>query len=353
MAVKHRPISPRSRTSLLSRLLVPVAIAGLLFVGLAIYTVVNGELRLPFGGGVLFAFQKEEPKQTAKGTPAGTVAVLACPRNLPAYTMITQDHFYTKDGLHTVAVVPEAVEANRLFPANADGVKRLVGRVLRRNKSTNYAFTERDFLPVGTRPGPSAGIPPGKRGMWIDLATVQGLADARAGDRVDIVAAIELKTRPALDTSVLGNLADPVAKAKLTSVANRGANTPQASSWVVARRALVIQPRRSRSASPGKKRGGSSIEEVFVAMAPDEVASFSQALAQGVTLVAAPRSGQPDATTTEIHDSKPEDVNDELRRMLTGDDEQQSFGMVEVIRGGERHTITVPRNQADRETIKR
>ena len=60
MASRHRPISPRARTSFVSRLLVPVLIAGLIFAGLAVVTVVNGGLTLPFGGGVLFAFDGEE-----------------------------------------------------------------------------------------------------------------------------------------------------------------------------------------------------------------------------------------------------------------------------------------------------
>jgi hypothetical protein len=321
----------------------PVLIAGLLFVGLAAYTV-----RLPFGGGVLFAFQRDDGVQTAprRAQPEGTVAVFACPRNLPAFTKITREHLLTPDGLHSVPVVEEAIEPNGLFRTDVAGLQRLLGRVLGRNKPVNFAFTESDFLPEGTRPGPSAGIPPGKRGIWIDTSKVPGLADALAGDAIDLIAARLDKAAPPVTTSVLGNLTDPVMKARLETVANRGSDTAQARTWMIARAALVITPARprARTASGPQRQPPATVDEVFLAMEPHEVALFSQALAQDVAILAAPRSGQPETTPTEIEDSKPVDVAAEMRRMLTGEETAEPvFGMVEVIRGGERQSVTVPR----------
>lgn len=346
MVIRHRPTTSRSR-GFGSLLLKPLAIAGLLFVGLAAYTVINGELRLPFGGGVLFAFEKDDPETTENGLPAGTVAVYACPKKLPAFTKLTRDHLLTKTGLHTVPVVEQAIQPNGLFRADVDGLTRLLGRVLRREKPVNFAFTERDLLPKGTRPGPSAGIPPGKRGMWIDVTQVQGLADTRSGDYVDLVAATTSDASSKVDTNVLGNLTDPVMRARLTTLASSAKKSPQATSWVVARGALVITPMRSRELGGAKKAAKApTVDEVFLAMTPEDVAKFSQALAQKVTILAAPRSGQPELQPTEIRDSKVSDVNADLRKLLTGgDDQQASFGMVEIIRGGERQTITVPRTK--------
>jgi hypothetical protein len=350
MVARHRPVSPRTRSSVASRLLMPVLFACLMLVGIAAYTVINGELRLPFGGGVLFAFQKDEhdAAQPMRGQvqPAGTVGVLACPRNLPAFTKITREHLLTRDGLHTVPVVEEAIESNGLFRSDVAGLQRLLGRVLRRGKPVNFAFTDSDFLPKGTRPGPSAGIPPGKRGMWIDTSTVPGLVAALAGDSIDLIAARLDKTAPAVNTSVLGNLTDPVMKARLETVASRGSDGPEARSWMIARGALVITPTRSRqiTASGPQRQQPTIVDEVFLAMEPHEVALFSQALAQDVAILAVPRSGQPVATPTEIEDSKPVDVAAEMRRMLTGEAATEPvFGMVEVIRGGERQSVTVPR----------
>jgi len=354
MANRSRPVSPRARTRRSSRLLMPLAIAGVLLAGVVVYTVVNGELRLPFGGGVVFAFgeQKADEKKNGIQAPPGRVLALACPRELPAYTKITREHLDVGDDLYSLPVAPEQIEQLGLFPRSNDGYKSILGRVLRKPKPVNYVFTESDFLPKGTRPGISAGIPPGKRGVWIDISKVQGLSDVRAGDLVDLVAATAKKQQSKVDTNVLGNLTDPVMKARIEAVAKRASKTSSSSSWVVARNALVITPVRSRElpTSGAKKGNAPTVEEVFLAMAAPDVAQFSQALAENVTLLAAPRSGQPEAegVATEIRDVKPADASAELRKMLLGDDDEQaSFGMVEVIRGGQRQTITVPRSNQE------
>ena len=348
MATRIRPAPRRSGSSLSGRLLAPLAFAGVLFVGLAVYTVVNGELRLPFGG-VVLAFGGEEEAAGEAGPPKGTAAVFANPRMLPAFTKITREHLLVEDGsrLYTTPVVAQAIDQSKLFRADNDGLQRLLGRVLKRDKPVAYAFSEADFLPVGTRPGPSAGIPPGQRGVWIDVAKVQGLADVHPGDLVDLLAAEQNDAKPSVDPGLLGNLIDPVMKARLQAVADRDAKTKTASSWVVARGAKVISPPRSRPLpGNGAKRGNeATVEEVFLAMQPEDVSRFGQALAQKVTLLAAPRSSQPTDEPIEIRDDRPVDSGEELRKLLLGDEGSQgSFGMVEVIRGGARETVTVPRS---------
>lgn len=344
MATRHRPVSPRQRSG--SRLLMPLAIAGVLLAGLVVYTVVNGELRLPFGGGVVFAFGGEEKDQPTDATPPGHVEVFACPRDLPAYTKITREHLDVGTDVYTLPVLPEQIEPNGLIPkTNENYAKRLLGRVLRRPKPKNYVFRESDFLPKGTRAGLSAGIPEGMRGIWVDISKVNGLSDVRSGDFVDLVAATANKSKTEVDTKVLGNLIDPVMKARLEAGAKMASKTSDSSSWVVARSAQVIAPVRSRELpTKGAKKGNApTVEEVFLALAPQDVAQYSQALAQNVTILAAPRSSRPEDNPAEIRDSKPADASAELRKMLLGDEEQDArFRMVEVIRGGERQTITVP-----------
>ena len=347
MASRIRPVSKRAGSSLLGRLTTPLAVAGLLCASAAAYTAVAGELRLPFTG-VVLAFGSQEAAPAEQAPPAGTVAVFANPRVLPAFTKITREHLLIEEGarLYTTQVVAPAVPSNGLFRADNDGLQRLLGRVLKRAKPAGYAFSEGDFLPSGTRPGPSAGIPPGQRGVWVDVAKVQGLADVRAGDLVDLVAAEQGDARPTVETSVLDSLIDPVIKARLQAVADSAAKAKTASSWVVARGAAVIEPPRSRLlTSPDGRRGQErTIDEVFLAMRPEDVSRFGQALAQNVTLLAAPRSNQPNEEPTEIRDDRPADSGAELRKLLLGEaGVEGSFGMVEVIRGGARETVTVPR----------
>ena len=348
MAIGPRPVSRRRPTRPATRLLYPLRIAGIAVVALVVFTVIQGELRLPFGDGLVFAFGKPESPQVVQpaGTPAGTVAVLACPRVLPAFTKITREHLLTDEGLHTVPVVEPAIEPNGLFLADVVGVQRLLGRVLKREKPVNFAFSENDFLPPGTRAGTTAGIPPGKRGVWLDLDLVQGLSDVQPGDYVDLVAAKTMDAPPPPDLRVMENLSDPILRARLQRAAVMRKPATQARSWVIARQALIVTPVRRREINTGevsRAKPPKIVEEVFVAMAPEEVSNFSQALAQQVALVAAPRSGQPETEETEIQDVTPPDPSADLRRLLLGGDDEPIVNIIEVIRGNERQTVTVPR----------
>jgi hypothetical protein len=351
MASRSRPITPRPRGNFTNRIALPLVAAFALLLGLVGYTIWNGELRLPFGGGVVFSFGNQvhaAQRAGAQPMPAGTVAVYANPRALPAFTRITREHLLTGEGLHTVPVVATAIAANGLFAADAEGLQRLLGRVLKRDKPVNFAFSENDLLPVGTRPGLSAGIPPGKRGIWLDAEQVQGIAALRAGDLVDLVAAEPMAAPQAADPSVLGNIADPVLATSLRGLQLAGGNSATARSWVLARQALVVaSPRRREADQGGNRRAGAptGIEEVFLALLPEEIARCTQALARKVAIVAAPRSGQPDGTAAdagnEIADWTPPDPSAELRRLLL-DGKQPALGRVELIRGTARGSVTVP-----------
>ncbi|MGC6486898.1 MAG: hypothetical protein ACON4Z_04580 [Planctomycetota bacterium] len=356
MVTRIRPAPARSARSVSSRLLTATLVAGLLMVSGVVYTVVNGELRLPFTG-VVFAFgdaAEESAPATAGGlrVPDGHVPVYANPRALPAYTKITRDHLLVAGDLFTLPVPAAAVAQSALYRSGNPDLQRLIGRVLKQEKPALYAFAESDFLPKGTRPGPAAGIPPGMRGVWVDVREVTGLADLCAGDLVDVVAATADTAPREVDTGVLGNVTDTILKARIEAAANRAQQARSSSSWVVARAARVIAPIRSRPApgGAGARRAGETIDEVFLAMEPADVARFGQALAQDVTLLAAPRSSQPTDAPVEIADDRPADASEALRALLMGDgqDAPGSFGMVELIRGDTRETVTVPRTQGQR-----
>jgi len=323
-----------------------------LTISAVIYTAVNGELKIPFIDGAVFAFGKEQQDAAAPTPVSGSVDVYCSPRTLPAYTKITREHLLTENGSSTIPVIKQAVETSGLYRADPEGTQRLLGRVLKREKKMYYAFSEADFLPKGTRPGPSAGIPPGQRGVWVDVSKVNGLAELMAGDLIDLVAATAETKKAELNTTVLGNLTDTVMQARLEAAASKAAKGSATSSWVVARGAQVITPIRSRPRPGANAKRGSTetIDEIFLAMAPDDVAKLGQALAQKVTLLAAPRTNQPNAEPQEIADAMPADATAELRKALLGDDGTTgSFGMVEVIRGANRETVTVPRGGSAQE----
>lgn len=353
MPNRIRPASPNSRPSVWRMLFAPALIAGLLLVGALIFTAVNGELRLPFGGGALFSFGEPAEASSKKPAPLGSdeVWVYASPRPLPAYTKLTIDQLLYEGQPLTVRVNRSLAEKRGMFVKSAD-LASLQGRILGRDKPGLYAFTEKDLLPKGTKPGANAGIPPGMRGVWIDVSKVTGLADMRAGDHVDLVAATAETQPSTLDTSVLGNVTDTVMKARLTAAASTAQRGSASAAWVVAREARVIAPTRSRPrpGAGGKRGSAATLDEIFLAMKPDDVTQLSKALAQGTTLLAAPRSSQPTAEPVEIADDRPADATAELRKLLQGDAGQPgSMQMIEVIRGGVRETVTVPRGAASKD----
>lgn len=348
MAKRIRPVSPKSPSGFIGRLFAPVLIAGLLLVSATVYTVVNGELRLPFVEGALFRFGNDA--SAAEAEPAvldGSVKVWATYQPMRAFTKVGPRHLTMPNGQMSLRPVVLDKHPDRVFYEVLD-VPKLLNRVLKKDKPANSVFKESDFLPLETRAGVNAGIPPGKRGVWVDLSKVTGLADLQQGDVIDLVAATAPSNQTKLDTKVLGKVADTVMKARLEAAAAKTQKASAASTWVAARAATVIVPSRKRP-MPGasaKRANAAMLEEAFLAIEPEDVVRLSQALAQEVTLLAAPRSNQPIDEPVEIEDQMPEDATAALRKLLTGDEEAEgTMQMVEVIRGGQRETVTVPRQE--------
>ena len=348
MANRIRPVSPKSPPSIAGRFMASAVIAGLLLVTATVYTVVNGELRIPFVEGALFRFGNEASAAEAEPAAAdGSTKVWASYQPIPAFTKVGARHLRMPNGQMSLTPVIPDEHPDAVFYEVLD-VGKLLNRVLKADKPANRAFKESDFLPEDTRAGVNAGIPPGKRGVWVDLSKVTGLADLQRGDVIDLVAATAPSNQTKLDTKVLGKVADTVMKARLEAAAAKTQEASAASTWVAARAAKVIVPARKRpvpGASP-KRANAAMLEEAFLAIEPEDVVRLTQALAQEVTLLAAPRSSQPIDEPAEIEDQMPEDAAAALPKLLTGDEEAEgTMQMVEVIRGGARETVTVPRQE--------
>lgn len=224
--------------------------------------------------------------------PEGKVAVPISPVELPAFRRLSVDDLVQR-GTGRIAVLyfdPEHVR-----PEMITDLSRIAGRVLRRNKPAGFAFTERDFLPAGTRPGLPAGIPPGKRAMRIQVSQVGGLEDLAVGDRFDLVATLPLDSRAigraggvgAIDTDALG-----------AGLAGWG---KQATVEVVVQNGIVVAPMTTRavpvsvnSLTQGALTRTRPVQEVVVAVAPEEVAQLTRAIAVGAQVQAVIRSGHPD-----------------------------------------------------------
>lgn len=308
--------SNSNRGSILARVLLA---GSLVLTGLVVtvgYLAATGRIEF-------FARKKPEPKREF---PEGTVPVLITAQAIPAYTRLTRDHFWdTKKGEFTLfPLYPREITPDMLTNLN-----QLNGRVLAVDKKPGYVVTEADLLPKGTRPGLAGGVPGGKRAMVLEAARIHGIHGLRLGDRIDLVASVQVDPKPPTGRdarSVLLALKPPTSELGTTTAKK------QASVVVLAEDAVIVSPPSIRylpSQTPHKGKGpppkGKPVEEVVIAVEPDEVVRVSEGLGVGATITAIAHSGRPDASKASIKKDPPPAAPPPT--------------VVETMRGGKRTTI--------------
>lgn len=277
--------SPRRSPSLPFGLLAMVLAAGALLAG---------------GGFVLF----NAVRSTGQGIepplvrPEGHIGVPISGRTIPAYHKLTRDDLWdAQHGRLAVTFIPEAQIGDVIYD-----LSKLLGRVLDHEKPAGYAFTERDFLPKGTRPGVVAGIPAGKRALRLDAAKIGGLVGLNPGDRFDVVATQPVDpqsgARPgALD---LGGAYGALLSQQL-ALQNQTLRRHQAIVRVVVQSGVVVSPLETRNVpvssstlTSGLRTTTRPVQEMVIAVDPTEVAPLTESLAVEAQLTCLPRSGLPD-----------------------------------------------------------
>lgn len=237
-----------------------------------------GALALAAIGGVLL-FQgagRSAGSQSAEGAD-GMVGVPVATLDLPSYTEISLEHLLDPSTGRLAAVyLPE----ESILESTIVDPRDLVGRVLARPKSAAMVFRETDLMPVGTRPGIVAGIPMGKRALRIDASKVSGIVGLRQGDRFDLVATYPTSTRSGAPQSVYGS--------------SGGASARRARSALVADGATVVSALEAR-ALPGSASGrsGAIVQEMVIALSPEEIPTVTEALEVAQRIDCIPRSGLP------------------------------------------------------------
>jgi len=228
-----------------------------------------GEVDLPF---LPFFGQTPQQTQPLPAAPTG-VPVPVSVMEIPAYTKITREHLIdAKVGDVTVVYIPKDQISDELKVDFRD----IVGRVLDHRKPVGYAFTERDFLPEGTRAGLTAGIPPDKRAYRLDASRIQGIRGLRVGDHLDIIASVQLERTPGrTKQSPLDNRreAQPAKLAEIRVVVNDG---------------VIVAEVESDKDRQSKAR---VVDEIAIAIDPGEVPELMKAEALGYPLSAVARSG--------------------------------------------------------------
>ncbi len=283
---------------------------GLLLVGIGgtLGTLVaSGHLQLPW---VRQPDVLAPPRVQPIETHEGEVACVVLGRSLKAYGKVARDDLADPKtgGLAVVWMPREAVDPNWLREPG-----EVIGRVLGRDKASGYIFTEKDFLPQGTREGVTAGIPSGKMALSVRTDQVAGLHVLKPGDRFDLLAAVPIDLKQQLPQLQLG-LGNDALEGRDQVL---GHLQRQATTQVVVENGVLVSMTPTGSAAgagappskslaekitrPAGSEGPpptttSSSFEAVIAVGPQEIVPLTKSLhlGHGVTCIA--RSGRPDAT---------------------------------------------------------
>ena len=242
------------------------------------------------------------------GPAPGKVRVFISGREIAAYNKVQRDDVWNA-GKNTWAyseVDESLVESAGVIVDFND----IVGRVMANRKSPGYVFTEKDFLPEGTRPGLSAGVPAGKRALRVDVDKVHGIVGLQPGDRFDIVAALSLDVDPASRPDFEGVYSSLVRSQTQLSTYRR------ARVQVLVQNGVVVTPLETRqipTTSTTLTRGTTvrtiPVQEMVIALDPEEVAPFMEALSVEAQITCLARSGRPDDVLDSVTPSSEPDLS--------------------------------------------
>lgn len=329
--------SPRRSPSLPFGLLAMVLAAGALLAG---------------GGFVLFnavrsTGQAIEPPLVR---PEGHIGVPISGRTIPAYHKLTRDDLWdAQHGRLAVTFIPEAQIGDVIYD-----LSKLLGRVLDHEKPAGYAFTERDFLPKGTRPGVVAGIPAGKRALRLEAEKIGGLVGLNPGDRFDVVAtqAVDPQAAGARPSALdLGGAYGALLSQQL-ALQNQTLRRQQAIVRVVVQSGVVVSPLETRNVpvssstlTSGLRTTTRPVQEMVIAISPEEVAPLTESIAVGAQLTCLPRSGLPDDPQGSVTPGSVPDVH--LPGSVVGGGQVPPLAVLDRIQGDKRDLQAVPASPDD------
>jgi Flp pilus assembly protein CpaB len=286
---------------------------------------------------------------------AGLVAIPTPAEPIPAYTRITRDHFWDARNkrLSYLYLSPRSVTKEMLVD-----MRDILGRVMARDKQPGFVFSDNDFLPKGTREGIVAGIPAGKRAIRVPADKVEGLYGLHAGDRFDLVATLPIEGRGAAgqNFNFSGVYGQQLAlQARLTNWQK------QATVRVMVQNGVVVEPMITRQVpvfSNTLTQGGITrmkpVQEIVIAIDPDEVARLTEAMAVEAKISCVPRSGRPDdpinSVTPDLRPTSPFAGSGGAGLAATSGSAgapaaigSTPFSMVETISGTKRELTAVPK----------
>lgn len=234
------------------------------------------------------AFWKSKPAY-----PADWVAIPICAKPIPPYTRVTRDYLInSKTGEWVVDHRP----ANAVPKGVITDMAKIRGRVTARQKAAPFFFVEDDFLPEGTRPGIAGGTPEGKRAITLNAELLEGAHELKEGDHFDLLASVPVDM-PGLGRTGGQRGSQIVATPNTALLPKRSLVKPLVQDGVVVTPMRIrAAPMTSRSLTQGSQTRTRSVQEIVVAVAPDEVAPLAEAMDLEYELTCVARSGRPAAS---------------------------------------------------------
>ncbi len=280
-----RPIKPSTRRQSLWRTVL-LALGAIIFGGAATVVVLGMTKVIPWEKMV---FWRLEPK--AEPIPVGWIAVPVAARPIPAYTLITKEFLINPKtgGYEMVWTPPEMAKGNIL------DLGKIRGRVLAREKPALYGFTEEDFLPKGTHPGVAGGTPEGKIALTLDASNLKGCVhELKEGDHVD------LQETVTVDMPGTGHTNSGPSGTKVMAAPGAFLRPKRGLVIPLVKDGVVVSPVKVRnvpvtvsSLTQGSITRTRPVEEIVIAMAPEEMAPLEEAMALKNEITCAVRSSRP------------------------------------------------------------
>ena len=174
-------------------------------------------------------------------------------------------------------------------------VSQIVGRVMARDKRADFVFSEKDFLPEGSRTGIAGGIPSGKQGFFLEAEQIPGLRFLQNGDRFDLLASLpEEAENPSAEYGLLmGGIkargGKPIPVNGVRSLVQGGEMIALTTNRTMTTRGGLEL---STTDSRGREITNRKDERVVIAIDPAEAVPLTQALGSKQTIHMVTRSGQ-------------------------------------------------------------
>ncbi len=182
---------------------------------------------------------------------------------------------------------------------------KIRGRVMAREKPAYLCFTESDFLPAGTKPGIVAGIPLGKRAMTLDAGKLKGVHELKAGDHVDLLASVAVDMPGAGHSNAGRSGPNFVATPDALLLPKRGFVRPLVEDGVVVTPVKIRNvPTTASSLTQGATTRTIPVQEIVLAVAPDEVRLLAEAIDLKYEITCVARSGRPEPVAPSPPDTR-------------------------------------------------